>query len=107
MWRAGRSTRSRAEGEAAATLTVVLDGRESTVTMDADERVLDAALRVRWELPYSCKGGVCSTCRAKITQGEVTMAHNYALEPDELAAGYVLTCQSTPLTPTVTVDDDA
>ena len=101
--------RRRAEGEAAtgAVLTVRLDGRESTVTMHEDERVLDAALRVRGELPYACKGGVCSTCRARLTEGEVTMAHNYALEPDEVAAGYVLTCQSTPVSPAVTVDYDA
>ena len=101
--------RRRAEGEAAtgAVLTVRLDGRESTVTMHGDERVLDAALRVRGELPYACKGGVCSTCRARLVEGEVTMAHNYALEPDEVAAGYVLTCQSTPVSPAVTVDYDA
>ena len=66
--------------------------------MGRDERVLDAALRVRGELPYACKGGVCSTCRAKVVDGEVTMARNYALEPDEVAAGYVLTCQSSPTT---------
>ena len=64
--------------------------------MRRDERVLDAALRVRGELPYACKGGVCSTCRARLVDGEVEMAHNYALEPDEVAAGYVLTCQSEP-----------
>lgn len=88
-------------------LTVLLDGRASRVTMRADERVLDAALRVRGELPYSCRGGVCSTCRAKVVDGEVTMARNWALEPEELAAGYVLTCQSTPVTDHLTVDYDA
>ncbi len=92
---------------AAATLTVLLDGRESTVTMAPGERVLDAALRVRSELPYACKGGVCSTCRARLVAGEVTMARNYALEPDEVAAGYVLTCQSTPVTERLVVDYDA
>ncbi|MDG4803476.1 1,2-phenylacetyl-CoA epoxidase subunit PaaE [Micromonospora sp. WMMD980] len=88
-------------------VTLVLDGRSSSFTMDRDERVLDAALRVRGELPYACKGGVCSTCRARVTDGEVTMARNYALEPDELAAGYVLTCQSSPVTDKLTVDYDA
>ncbi|MDG4774399.1 1,2-phenylacetyl-CoA epoxidase subunit PaaE [Solwaraspora sp. WMMD792] len=88
-------------------VTVLLDGRASTVRTRPGERVLDAALRVRSELPYACKGGVCSTCRAKIVDGAVTMARNYALEPDEVAAGYVLTCQSTPTTPTLTVDYDA
>jgi ring-1,2-phenylacetyl-CoA epoxidase subunit PaaE len=75
--------------------------------MANDERVLDAALRVRAELPYACKGGVCSTCRAKIVEGRVEMARNFALEPDELAAGYVLTCQASPVTERVVVDYDA
>jgi ring-1,2-phenylacetyl-CoA epoxidase subunit PaaE len=92
---------------AAATVTITLDGRESTFTMAADERVLDAALRVRGELPFACKGGVCSTCRAKLISGEVTMAHNYSLEPDELAAGYVLTCQSSPVSAELVIDYDA
>ncbi|MDT5027871.1 MAG: ring,2-phenylacetyl-CoA epoxidase subunit PaaE, partial [Micromonosporaceae bacterium] len=89
------------------TVTILLDGRESTVTMARDERVLDAALKVRAELPYACKGGVCSTCRAKLVEGEVAMVRNYALEPDEVAAGYVLTCQSVPLTQRLVVDYDA
>ncbi|SBT63143.1 ring-1,2-phenylacetyl-CoA epoxidase subunit PaaE [Micromonospora sediminicola] len=92
---------------AGAEVTILLDGRSSSFTMGRDERVLDAALRVRGELPYACKGGVCSTCRAKVTEGEVTMARNYALEPDEVAAGYVLTCQSSPVTDKLTVDYDA
>ncbi|TDC58695.1 phenylacetate-CoA oxygenase/reductase subunit PaaK [Micromonospora sp. KC207] len=91
---------------AGAEVTIVLDGRSSTFTMGREERVLDAALRVRGELPYACKGGVCSTCRARVVSGAVTMARNYALEPDEVAAGYVLTCQSTPTTDTLTVDYD-
>lgn len=90
-----------------AEVTVLLDGRASTFTMPRDGRVLDAALKVRSELPFACKGGVCSTCRAKVTSGHVQMARNYALEPDEIAAGYVLTCQSSPTTDTVTVDYDA
>ena len=89
------------------TVTIVLDGRESTFTMRRDERVLDAALRVRGELPYACKGGVCSTCRAKLVEGEVVMAHNYALEADDVAAGYVLTCQSSPVADRLVVDYDA
>src|SRR6266540_3968350 len=86
---------------------ILLDGRASTFSMGRDERVLDAALRVRGELPYACKGGVCSTCRARLVEGEVRMARNFALEPDELAAGYVLTCQSSPLTDRLVVDYDA
>ncbi|MGI5211503.1 1,2-phenylacetyl-CoA epoxidase subunit PaaE [Plantactinospora sp. CA-290183] len=87
-------------------VTIRLDGRTSSFRMGRDERVLDAALRVRAELPYACKGGVCSTCRARVVSGEVSMARNYALEPDEVAAGYVLTCQSSPLTDTLVVDYD-
>lgn len=88
-------------------VTVLLDGRASSFEMRPDERVLDAALRVRGELPYACKGGVCSTCRAKVVSGEVRMARNWALEPEEIAAGYVLTCQSSPTTDRLTVDYDA
>ncbi len=87
-------------------VTILLDGRTSSFTMGRDERVLDAALKVRGELPYSCRGGVCSTCRARVVDGEVTMAANWALEPDELAAGYVLTCQSSPVSDELTVDYD-
>lgn len=87
-------------------VTVRLDGRETTFPMRRDQRVLDAALTVRPELPYACQGGVCSTCRARVVEGEVRMARNYALEPDELARGYVLTCQSSPLTDKLTVDYD-
>jgi ring-1,2-phenylacetyl-CoA epoxidase subunit PaaE len=95
-------------GAAAGTqVTIMLDGRESSFAMNRDERVLDAALTVRPELPYACKGGVCSTCRAKVVDGDVRMARNFALEPDELAAGYVLTCQASPVTDTLTVDYDA
>jgi ring-1,2-phenylacetyl-CoA epoxidase subunit PaaE len=87
-------------------VTVLLDGRASTFSMARTGRVLDAALRVRSELPFACKGGVCSTCRAKVINGHVEMARNFALEPDEVAAGYVLTCQSSPTTDTLTVDYD-
>jgi ring-1,2-phenylacetyl-CoA epoxidase subunit PaaE len=87
-------------------VTVLLDGRVSSFRMRREERVLDAALKVRGELPFACKGGVCSTCRAKVVEGEVAMARNYALEPDELAAGYVLTCQSSPVTDKLVIDYD-
>ena len=88
-------------------VTILVDGRASSFEMRPDERVLDAALKVRSELPYSCKGGVCSTCRAKVVEGEVRMAANWALEPDEVAAGYVLTCQSSPTTERLVIDYDA
>lgn len=90
-----------------ATVTIMLDGRESTFSMAPHERVLDAALRVRGELPYACKGGVCSTCRAKVIEGSVVMARNFALEPHEVAAGYVLTCQAEPVSTRLVIDYDA
>jgi ring-1,2-phenylacetyl-CoA epoxidase subunit PaaE len=88
-------------------VTVVLDGRTTTLALPKDEPVLDSAQRVRSDLPFACKGGVCGTCRARVTDGEVEMRRNYALEPNEVAAGYVLTCQSLPLSDEVTVDFDA
>jgi ring-1,2-phenylacetyl-CoA epoxidase subunit PaaE len=77
------------------------------LTLPRAVSVLDAAQRVRGDLPFACKGGVCGTCRAMVTDGEVTMRRNFALEEDELAAGYVLTCQALPTTDTVTVDYDS
>jgi ring-1,2-phenylacetyl-CoA epoxidase subunit PaaE len=90
-----------------AEVTVILDGRTSAVTVPAGTPVLDGAQRVRPDLPFACKGGVCGTCRAKVVDGAVTMRRNYALEDAELTAGYVLTCQALPITDRVTVDYDA
>jgi ring-1,2-phenylacetyl-CoA epoxidase subunit PaaE len=92
---------------AAAEVKVVLDGRETTVPVPADTPILDAAQKVRSDLPFACKGGVCGTCRALVVDGAVEMRRNYALEPREVEAGFVLTCQSTPTTTSVTVDFDA
>ncbi len=89
-----------------AEVTVVLDGRATPLTLPRSVPVLDAAQKVRGDLPFACKGGVCGTCRAKVTQGEVRMLRNYALEEKEVAAGYVLTCQSIPVSDEVTVDYD-
>jgi ring-1,2-phenylacetyl-CoA epoxidase subunit PaaE len=91
---------------AGAEVTVILDGRATTLTVAPGTAVLDAAQRVRPDLPFACKGGVCGTCRALVKDGEVRMRRNYALEPEELAAGYVLTCQSLPVTETLVVDYD-
>jgi ring-1,2-phenylacetyl-CoA epoxidase subunit PaaE len=87
-------------------VTVVLDGRATPLTLPRDVPLLDAAQRVRADLPFACRGGVCGTCRARVTVGEVRMRRNYALEPEELAAGYVLTCQSLPVSDRLTVDYD-
>ncbi len=90
-----------------AEVTVILDGRGSTTTVPADMPVLDGAQRVRPDLPFACKGGVCGTCRARVTHGEVHMRRNYALEASEVDAGYVLTCQALPVSETVTDDYDS
>jgi ring-1,2-phenylacetyl-CoA epoxidase subunit PaaE len=94
--------------EDAAEVTVILDGRRSTFPLGEHAKaVLDATLAVRSDAPFACKGGVCGTCRAKVIEGTVRMDTNWALEPDEIRAGYVLTCQSHPTTPKVTLDYDA
>jgi ring-1,2-phenylacetyl-CoA epoxidase subunit PaaE len=90
-----------------AEVTVLLDGRSTTVTVPPGTPVLDAAQRVRPDLPFACKGGVCGTCRALVTEGQVTMRRNYALEQDEVDAGYALTCQALPASDQITVDYDA
>ncbi|MEQ3553039.1 1,2-phenylacetyl-CoA epoxidase subunit PaaE [Pseudonocardia nematodicida] len=88
-------------------VTVILDGRATTLTLPRDEVVLDAAQKVRRDLPFACKGGVCGTCRAKVVDGEMEMRRNFALEDDEVAAGFVLTCQARPVSDRATVDYDA
>lgn len=84
-----------------------LHGRTSTFELFEGDTVLDAVQRVRPDAPFSCRAGVCSTCQAICTSGEVEMAVNYGLSDDEVARGYVLTCQSRPTTPDITVDFDA
>jgi ring-1,2-phenylacetyl-CoA epoxidase subunit PaaE len=94
-------------GAPVSAVTVILDGRASTTTLGRDTPVLDGAQRVRPDLPFACKGGVCGTCRARVRAGEVTMRRNFALDPAEVAAGYVLTCQSVPVSDELTIDYDA
>jgi ring-1,2-phenylacetyl-CoA epoxidase subunit PaaE len=89
-------------------VTIVLDGRQSRLKLHTDDvPVLEAALAVRSDAPYACKGGVCGTCRAKVLEGTVRMDQNWALEATEVANGYVLTCQSHPTSDTVVLDYDA
>jgi ring-1,2-phenylacetyl-CoA epoxidase subunit PaaE len=103
-----RRTTVEGADEAGAKVTISLDGRRSTFTLPADGPVvLDAALQVRSDAPFACKGGVCGTCRAKVREGSVAMDTNWALEPDEVEKGYVLTCQSHPTSDTVVLDYDA
>ncbi|MDY7083827.1 MAG: 1,2-phenylacetyl-CoA epoxidase subunit PaaE [Actinomycetota bacterium] len=87
-------------------VTVQLDGRSTTVTIAKSDTVLEGAQRSRPDLPFACKGGVCGTCRARVVEGEVVMRRNFALEKAEVDAGFVLTCQATPVTGTVTVSFD-
>ncbi len=88
-------------------VTIVADGVSSMSRMPREAAILDSAQETRADLPFACKGGVCGTCRARVTSGQVTMARNYALEPAELAAGFVLTCQARPVSAAVTLDFDA
>ena len=94
--------------EGAAHVTIRLDGRTSDFELRPDGvGVLEAALQVRSDLPFACRGGVCGTCRAKLVEGTVAMDVNYALEADEIDDGYVLTCQSHPTSGRVVLDYDA
>lgn len=86
--------------------SVTLYGQKWDFAMGRHEMVLDAAARAGLDLPYSCKGGMCCTCRAKLVSGEVDMEVNYALYPDEVEAGFILTCQSRPKTDRIEVDFD-
>ncbi len=92
----------------AARVTVTLDGRSSSFALAPDgPAVLDGVLAVRADAPYACRGGVCGTCRAKVVEGRVEMDTSWALEPDEVAQGYVLTCQAHPVTDALVLDFDA
>jgi ring-1,2-phenylacetyl-CoA epoxidase subunit PaaE len=101
-----RSSAGAADADSAE-VTVRLDGRTTTFRMPPEGSVLDATLAVRADAPYACKGGVCGTCRARLVEGKVEMARHYALDDDELDEGFVLACQSVPVTPKVVLDFDA
>ncbi len=88
-------------------ITIKLDGRTFDFTLGYKaDCILDAALAQGADLPYACKGGVCCTCRAKLVEGKVHMDVNYALEDEEIAQGFILTCQSHPLSEKVVIDFD-
>ncbi|MER5969556.1 2Fe-2S iron-sulfur cluster-binding protein [Streptomyces sp. NPDC002055] len=95
-----------ASAPAHSTVTATLDGRSGSWPVRNAESLLEAVLRNRADAPYACKGGVCGTCRAFVVSGEVRMDRNFALEPDEVGAGYVLACQSHPVTEQVELDFD-
>ena len=102
---AAHSTSPSASGKSS--VKVILDGREHEITMDPKgDAVLDAAIDAGLDVPYACKGAVCCTCKARVLEGHVEMAMNYALTDEEVADGYVLTCQTHPRSPRVVIDYD-
>jgi ring-1,2-phenylacetyl-CoA epoxidase subunit PaaE len=102
-----RRTEQAVEAADRATVTVIMDGHKKAFDMHRDDaNIVDAAADHGIDLPYSCKGGVCATCRCHVREGEVTMATNYGLEPWEVEKGFVLACQSRPVSATVTLDYD-
>ncbi|MFJ2706014.1 2Fe-2S iron-sulfur cluster-binding protein [Streptomyces sp. NPDC087428] len=102
----GTSALPRIETPAGSMLTATLDGRSGKWPVQEGESLLETVLRSRSDAPYACKGGVCGTCRAFLVSGEVRMDRNFALEPEETGAGYVLACQSHPVTGEVELDFD-
>jgi ring-1,2-phenylacetyl-CoA epoxidase subunit PaaE len=86
--------------------SLIIDGKRRDVAVAEGDAILDAALRVGIDLPFACKGGMCSTCRARLVDGKAEMDTNYSLEPWELEAGFILTCQAKPASERVVVDYD-
>jgi ring-1,2-phenylacetyl-CoA epoxidase subunit PaaE len=102
------AAKARVQAAAGIPMRVVLDGRRLTVAFDADQgNILDSVRAAGAPAPFACKGGVCATCRAKLIEGRVEMRINYGLTPEEVAQGYVLTCQSTPVGEGVVLSYDA
>lgn len=102
------SARAQKAAEEGVRIAVQIDGSMRSFTMGAeDASVIEASERAGIDLPYSCKGGMCCTCRCKVLEGEAEMAVNYSLQPWELEAGFILSCQARPLTETLTLDFDA
>jgi ring-1,2-phenylacetyl-CoA epoxidase subunit PaaE len=102
-----RAARAAAQARAATRLTVVLDGAAHGLEVAPGQTVLEAALAAGLDAPWSCRAGVCSTCRCRVLEGAVEMAANHALEDDEVAAGFALSCQSLPVGEALTVSYDA
>jgi ring-1,2-phenylacetyl-CoA epoxidase subunit PaaE len=104
---AAKPVRRRARWTALSQITVISDGRALAFDLPRNtQSVLDAGNAIGAELPYSCKAGVCSTCKCKVIEGEVEMDSNHALEDYEVAAGYVLSCQTYPVSDKVVLDFD-
>jgi len=96
----------RSEGQSGTEVTVIIDGAQRTFKMPKGQSVLEAALEAGQDAPFACKAGVCSTCMCKVLEGEVEMISNHALEDYEVERGYVLSCQSYPLTDKLVIDYD-
>ena len=107
--RVKENPKSEIESGPASKITVKVDGRsfDFDLSLNSDTTILDAALKQGADLPFACKGGMCCTCKAKLTDGEVEMDVHWGLEHEEIELGYILTCQSHPLTPKVVIDYDA
>ncbi len=103
---AKQEIKERAKGQAGTKTTVIIDGAGHQFEMPKDQSVLETALANDLDAPFSCKAGVCSTCKAKVTEGEYEMLTNHALEDYEVEAGFVLTCQCYALSDTLVVDYD-
>ena len=93
-------------GAAGSDATAIIDGERLTFSIESGTTVLQAALASAIDVPYACTAGVCSTCRCKLLEGEVQMVSNHALEDYEVDRGYILSCQSLPLTERLVVDYD-
>ncbi len=93
-------------GDSAKTI-ITIHGEQTELTVPFDQPVLEIALAAGIDVPFACKGGVCCTCKARLIEGEVAMAVNYGLEPDEIERGFILTCQAHPRTKKLVVDYDA
>jgi ring-1,2-phenylacetyl-CoA epoxidase subunit PaaE len=97
---------SRVASEAVAEVTAILDGMRHHFSVPAGSHVVDAAIAAGIRVPYSCKGGMCCTCRARVLEGAAVMSNNYSLEPWETDKGFILTCQAVPTTPRLVIDYD-
>lgn len=102
-----KDTVSAPVAEGMSRVTIIMDGEEQTIDLSTTgDAILDAALEAGMDVPFACKGAVCCTCKAKVIQGEARMEMNYALGDDEVEEGYVLTCQTHPVSPELVVDYD-
>ncbi len=103
-----RSKKSKTDETAGKTeVNIIIDGSRRTIWMDKDDLLLDVAAHEGLDLPYSCANGMCATCRCHVADGEAAMRQNFSLEPWEMEAGFILSCQFTPKSDSVTLDFDA